>query len=804
MDKGNKIIEGKTKIIYQAKDNSKQVLICSKDSITAGNGLKKDELPGKAKYSTTTTCNVFRLLHLSHIPTHFIRQESADTFRALKCSMVPLEVIVRRIATGSYLKRHPETTQGTIFDPVVLEFTYKDDSLGDPLISEQEIIQRHMQCGPLLVDSSVLTMIKAMARKSFEILEKAWKKLDVVLVDFKVEFGVTSDGNLIVADVVDNDSWRIWPKGDPKLMKDKQVYRNISGPLSDQQKESLVQNYSWVAEQPLVDSLIEPLENPNSPLVAVIMGSQSDWETMKHAASTLEVLGIPHESRIVSAHRTPERMYAFAKSAKSKGFKVIIAGAGGAAHLPGMVAALTTLPVLGVPVQSKALKGMDSILSIAQMPGGVPVGTLAIGTSGAINAALLAASILASCGSYPEITTALEKFREKQTEGVAEFPEMKSSHETIVTNLPIPTQTIDQPLPTGSTIGIIGGGQLAKMITQAATTLGYKTHVYCPDKLSPSFQVTDSHTVGEYTDKKSLALFAANVDVITYEFENIPTETIEYVSQFVPVRPSSKILATCQNRIREKQFVNQAGIATTKYSEVHSFEELSKAIEQIGYPAVLKTNTMGYDGKGQIIIRTGDHLSAVWEKMEKEMKSTDTILEAFVEFTAEVSVIVCRGLFGTIATYPIVENHHENHILRETIAPAPVSEDVRKKGEEIAVKLATAMDLVGVLAVEMFLTKDNSLLVNELAPRPHNSGHWTIEGSVTSQFEQLVRAICGLPLGSTKMTAKKVVMKNLLGNEISTWQKYLTLPNTYVHVYGKKEAKPERKMGHFTTLLEKE
>jgi len=338
------------------------------------------------------------------------------------------------------------------------------------------------------------------------------------------------------------------------------------------------------------------------------------------------------------------------------------------------------------------------------------------------------------------------------------------------------------------------------MISVAAVQLGYKTHIYCPDEFSPAFQVTNKYTIGEYTDKKNLALFAGQVDVITYEFENIPNETVDYLSQFVVVLPKPEILSTCQNRIAEKDFINKIGIPTAKYESIESLEQLGSALQRIGYPAVLKSNTMGYDGKGQIMIHEGDDLQIIWKKMSEEIQATTAILESFVQFTCEVSVIVCRGLSGSVATFPMVENRHENHILRSTILPAPVSDEIRTKGEQYAKKLADAFDLVGVLAVEMFVTKDCSLLVNELAPRPHNSGHWTIEGAETSQFEQLVRSICGLPLGSTSSRVQKVEMRNLLGSEVNEWEGYLGKENTHVHLYGKKDIKPERKMGHVTKL----
>jgi len=286
---GEKIAEGKTKVIYQVANNPQHVVMVSKNSISAGNGLKRDELPGKARCSNLTTCNVYRLLQLSSIPTHFVRQETAESFRAIKCSMIPLEVIVRRLAAGSYLKRHPELKQGHRFDTPVVEFTFKDDALGDPLISDEEILQKALVCGPLAVDTKVIEQLKSLAAKTFLVLEKAWALLDVTLVDFKVEFGVTSDGQVILADVIDNDSWRIWPKGDPSQMKDKQVYRDLPiGKLQDNDVNNIMKNYEWVASETtrLIDSLIEPIGN--GPLVGIIMGSQSDWETMKNASTILD------------------------------------------------------------------------------------------------------------------------------------------------------------------------------------------------------------------------------------------------------------------------------------------------------------------------------------------------------------------------------------------------------------------------------------------------------------------------------------------------------------------------------------
>eukprot|EP01112_Ceratiomyxa_fruticulosa_P000571 TRINITY_DN10511_c0_g1_i1.p1 TRINITY_DN10511_c0_g1~~TRINITY_DN10511_c0_g1_i1.p1 ORF type:complete len:502 (-),score=100.17 TRINITY_DN10511_c0_g1_i1:47-1552(-) len=459
---GEKIGEGKTKVIYKSEREG-QVIIVSKDSITAGDGAKKDVLPLKSEYSTSTTCNVFRVLRAAGVVSHFLSQENPTSFRAVECKMIPLEVIVRRIVTGSYLKRNPSLKEGTVLNPTVVEFTFKDDASHDPLVTNEEVIAMNLIIGGVPIENSVLEYLKNQAQTAFEVLEKAWKALNVTLVDFKVEFGVTPKGEVILGDVIDNDSWRIWPKGDKSLMMDKQVYRNLgtpstssttSGTLTTEQTEMIVDKYKWVAHETskLIDHVLpipsysgsnfQGQKSSSNPLVGVVMGSNSDWETMKQATSILESLGVPFEARIVSAHRTPERLFQYAKEAKGRGLRVIIAGAGGAAHLPGMVASLTTLPVLGVPVQSKTLSGVDSLLSIVQMPQGIPVGTLSIG--GAANAGLLAASIIASSskdGSDKDlilrIERALEEYRKKQTDSVPEIPFDNAQHGSTIQSNPI-------------------------------------------------------------------------------------------------------------------------------------------------------------------------------------------------------------------------------------------------------------------------------------------------------------------------------------------------------------------------------
>ena len=305
--------------------------------------------------------------------------------------------------------------------------------------------------------------------------------------------------------------------------------------------------------------------------VAIIMGSQSDWPTMRHAAETLDALGVGYDKRIVSAHRTPDRLYAFAKGAKAAGVKVIIAGAGGAAHLPGMAASMTTLPVFGVPVESKALSGINSLYSIVQMPPGVPVGTLAIGKAGAINAALLAASVLAL--SDPALSARLEAWRKQQTDAVGETPEGRG--------------VIQQRGPLGSdaTIGILGGGQLGRMLALAAARLGFKCHVLCPDPHSPAFDVVRRVTEADYADMAALDRFATDVDVVTYEFENVPAETATFLSARKPVLPDPKVLATTQDRLIEKEFVQSLGIGTAGFAAVDSPDRLDgRAARRSGIP----------------------------------------------------------------------------------------------------------------------------------------------------------------------------------------------------------------------------
>ncbi len=351
--------------------------------------------------------------------------------------------------------------------------------------------------------------------------------------------------------------------------------------------------------------------------------------------------------------------------------------------------------------------------------------------------------------------------------------------------------TIIQP---GGTIGILGGGQLGRMIALAAANLGYQSHVYCPEEDSPAFQVAACKTVAAYDDTEALLKFAASVDVITYEFENIPAETAKLVAAEKPLRPGVRALETTQDRLLEKEFLNASGVTTAPFCAFETEEELEIAFKKIGGPAVAKTRCFGYDGKGQAIIKYKRDFDTVFEAT----KNTPAILEGFINFDREVSVIVARSVSGDVAAYPVGENVHTNHILDTTSVPASISDRVEATAKVMATKVANALDYVGVMAVEMFISDDNGeIVVNEIAPRVHNSGHWTIEGAGCSQFEQHVRAICDLPLGPTDAWGK-VKMKNLLGTDILEFEKYLDDPKANFHHYGKQEPREGRKMGHVT------
>jgi 5-(carboxyamino)imidazole ribonucleotide synthase len=351
-------------------------------------------------------------------------------------------------------------------------------------------------------------------------------------------------------------------------------------------------------------------------------------------------------------------------------------------------------------------------------------------------------------------------------------------------------------LAPGATIGILGGGQLGRMTALAAVRLGYRCHVFTNEIDSPAAQVCRAETVAEFTDRDALERFARAVDIATWEFENIPAESVRRVAALKPVLPRPEILEIAQDRLREKDFLRSIDVATASYREVSDPAALLRAMSDFGYPAVLKTVRMGYDGKGQVTLTPEIGAEEAWRRMGGEIG----ILESFVDFSCEISVIVARGANGAWATYPPVENQHVNHILDTTIAPARIPAETAMRAEAIARHVAEKLDLVGVLAVEMFVTQPGDLLVNEIAPRPHNSGHWTIDACITSQFEQLVRALCGLPLGSVEHHSD-AVMRNLLGHDIDKWREALNEPTAKLHLYGKTEIQPGRKMGHVTRLI---
>jgi 5-(carboxyamino)imidazole ribonucleotide synthase len=352
-----------------------------------------------------------------------------------------------------------------------------------------------------------------------------------------------------------------------------------------------------------------------------------------------------------------------------------------------------------------------------------------------------------------------------------------------------------------STIGVFGSGQLGRMFAIEARKMGYRVHTFSPESDTPTGQVADYEIVAEYGDLDAVERFAKTIDVVTFEFENVPFETVEKAAQFVNVYPRGEVLHIAQHRLREKTFLSENDFPVTNFRRVKTIEELKNAIREIGAPAILKTAGFGYDGKGQARIKSIEDCATAF----KEIGENEAVLEAFVDFEKEVSVVAARDFLGNFAHYGVIENAHENHILDVSFAPAFVSEKNGKEAVEIARGILETLDVVGVMCVEFFLTKEEKLLVNELAPRPHNSGHLTIDACVCSQFEQQLRAVCGLPLGSTEFY-KPAAMANLLGD---LWQNgepdfasALKNPAVKLHLYGKQEARIGRKMGHLTALAE--
>jgi len=353
-------------------------------------------------------------------------------------------------------------------------------------------------------------------------------------------------------------------------------------------------------------------------------------------------------------------------------------------------------------------------------------------------------------------------------------------------------------LKPGDTIGILGGGQLGRMLAMAAARLGLRCQVFSPDPESPAFDVVLNATCAEYADVEALELFANDVDVITYEFENVPAAAAMILAARRPLLPDRKILETTQDRLAEKDFVKQLGIGTADYADVSSAAALRAAIARIGLPAVIKTRRFGYDGKGQAIIRDGDDPDRIWE----DLGTKSAILEVFVPFEREISVIAARSADGHVECFDVTENEHRDHILKISRAPAAVSDALGAQARSIAERIANALNYVGVLAVEMFVVANSggsTLLVNEIAPRVHNSGHWTLDGASISQFEQHVRAIAGWPLGKP-VRHGPVTMTNLIGDDIHGYEQWLTVPGATVHLYGKGPPRSGRKMGHVTQV----
>jgi len=350
----------------------------------------------------------------------------------------------------------------------------------------------------------------------------------------------------------------------------------------------------------------------------------------------------------------------------------------------------------------------------------------------------------------------------------------------------------------GGRLGIIGGGQLGRMTALAAARLGIDCHIFSPDPDSPAFRVAAAHSCAAYDDVGALTAFASQVDLVTFEFENIPAEGVRRLAELVPVRPDWTVLETAQERVAEKRFFHKLGAATAPWRAVSDRNGLESALNAVGRPAVLKTCRFGYDGKGQVKIDPDSDLDDAWAAMQ----GGPAILEGFVDFALEASVLVARGVDGSMACFDVVENRHRHHILDVTLAPAPIAAALRTEAQALARQAANSLSLVGLLAIELFVTRDGGLLVNEMAPRPHNSGHWTMNACYTDQFEQFVRAVCGLPLGRADRFAD-AVMTNLIGDEAARWPEYLAEPGAMLHLYGKSEARPGRKMGHVTRLRPK-
>lgn len=357
------------------------------------------------------------------------------------------------------------------------------------------------------------------------------------------------------------------------------------------------------------------------------------------------------------------------------------------------------------------------------------------------------------------------------------------------------------PVLPGATIGVLGSGQLGRMFAIAARRMGYRVHTLSPDNDTPTGQVADREFAADYADLDAVREFAQSVDVMTFEFENVPSRTAQFVAELVPVRPDGSVLHITQHRAREKCFLAQHGFPVTNFRLIHDVAELRHAVAEIGLPAILKTAGFGYDGKGQVRIDTVEDVETAYA----EVGAGECVLEAVVEFEREFSVVAARGRDGDFAHWGCIDNDHSQRILDVSVSPSSVSQKIADEAVDVARGIVEQLDMVGVLCVEFFLTTDGRLLVNELAPRPHNSGHLTFDASVTSQFEQQLRAVCDLPLGSTRMLCP-AAMANLLGDLWNdgppNWRAAAELKDVKIHLYGKLAPRPGRKMGHLTSLAD--
>ena len=356
-----------------------------------------------------------------------------------------------------------------------------------------------------------------------------------------------------------------------------------------------------------------------------------------------------------------------------------------------------------------------------------------------------------------------------------------------------------KPVLPGATVGVLGSGQLGRMFAIAARRMGYRVHTFSPDADTPTGQVADLEVIAPYDDLDAVRRFASAVSVVTFEFENVPAPTARAAAEHAPVRPKGEVLHTTQHRIREKTFLADAGLPLTPFRTVLNSDDLARAVADLGCPSILKTADFGYDGKGQVRVTSPEQAGAAWSSIGR----VPAVLEVFIAFEKEVSVVAARGADGAYVDWGVIENRHSNHILDISIAPASVPDAVACHARELTRAVLEALDVVGVLCVEFFVEPGGRLLINEVAPRPHNSGHLTFDASVTSQFEQQLRAVCGLPLGSTELL-RPAAMANLLGdvwkNGEPNWLAALAYPDVKLHLYGKLAPRPGRKMGHLTAL----